>query len=96
MDDEEFVRESLSALFVEQEGYSVFTAITGQDSLDTAKYTKLNVALIDILLPDKDGITLLKELKKLDPDMVCIIITSHADLDNAIEALKGGADSYFK
>jgi len=68
---------------------------TGCQAMDKAERTAFNAALIDIKLPDTDGIALLREFKKSYPEMVCIIITGYAALQNAIEALKQGADGYF-
>ncbi|MFW6138104.1 MAG: PAS domain S-box protein [Spirochaetota bacterium] len=94
VDDDPNVCESLSDIFQEK-GYTVVTAGTGQKAVDKIKQTAFNAAFIDIKLPDRDGIALLKKLKSIHPDMVCIIITGHAALLNAIEALKQGASGYF-
>ena len=53
-----------------------------------------NIALIDIILPDMDGTQLLTGLRETKPRMRKIIITGHASLQNAVEALNKGADSY--
>lgn len=94
IDDDEGICETLSDIF-EEEGYEVLSVKNGRDALDEVKQIDFNVAIIDIELPDLDGITLLREFKEIHPEMVCIIITGHASLQNAIKALEEGADSYF-
>jgi PAS domain S-box-containing protein len=94
IDDESEIREVLSEVF-QSKGYTVATAGTGSEAIDKAKETVYDVALIDMNLPDTDGTTLLKELKKGHPEMVCIIITGYASLQNTIEAFKDGASGYF-
>ena len=94
VDDDPGACETLSDIF-EDEGYRVATANTGRQAEDKLEQTAFDVVLIDIKLPDTDGIALLRQFKKGYPEMVCIIITGHAALENAIEALKHGADAYF-
>ena len=94
VDDDPGTCETLSDIFQEK-GYTVATATTGREAQDKAKQTAFNVALIDIKLPDVDGTALLCEFKKTHPDMVCMIITGHASVQNAIKALEDGANGYF-
>jgi PAS domain S-box-containing protein len=94
VDDDPGTCETLSDIFQEK-GYTVATATTGREAQDKAKQTAFNVALIDIKLPDVDGTVLLYEFKKTHPDMVCMIITGHASVQNAIKALDEGANGYF-
>ena len=94
VDDDPGTCDTLSDIF-EDHGYRVATANTGSQAEDKLEQTAFDVALIDIKLPDTDGIVLLREFKKTYPEMVCIIITGYAALENAIEALKMGADGYF-
>lgn len=94
VDDDPGTCETLSDIFQEK-GYTVATATTGREAQDKAKQTAFNVALIDIRLPDVDGTALLTEFKKTHPDMACMIITGHASVQNAINALEDGAEGYF-
>jgi PAS domain S-box-containing protein len=94
VDDDPGTCETLSDIFQEK-GYTVATATTGREAQDKAKQTAFNVALIDIRLPDVDGTALLTEFRKTHPDMVCMIITGHASVQNAISALEDGANGYF-
>lgn len=94
VDDDPNACETLFDIF-EDKGYSVATANTASDAINKAKETDFNAALIDIKLPDMEGTALLKELKKISPEIVYCIITGYASLQNAIESLKDGAAGYF-
>lgn len=94
VDDDDQLCMTLSDIFQEM-GYNIAIASNGQEVKKRAEQTAFNIALIDIKLPDTDGITLMKELKIKYPDIMCIIITGHASLQNSINALKEGANSYF-
>ena len=94
VDDNMGICESMSDI-LEDQGYEVSTSNNGSEAIDKIKQTLFNVAMIDIKLPDISGTQVLKECKKSYPDMVCIIITGHASADNAINALKEGANEFF-
>ena len=94
VDDDNNICKTMSDIFIEM-GYNVAVAYSGQEVIKKTEHTTFNVALIDINLPDTDGITIMKELKIKNPEMICIIITAHASLQNSIKALKEGANSYF-
>ncbi len=94
IDDDPLIRETLGDLFREK-GYGIDTAGTGKSAIDKARKTAYNVALIDLKLPDMGGIELLRKLKKAYPDIVCIIATGNATLQNAVDALGDGASGYF-
>jgi DNA-binding NtrC family response regulator len=93
IDDEESVRKSL-ALVLEDEGYAVDVAENGQEAIKKSKANFYNLALVDIRLPDIDGISLLPQMNETVPKMVKIIITGYPSLDNSIEAVNRGADGY--
>jgi len=94
VDDNMGICESMSDI-LEDQGYEVSTSNNGSEAIDKIKQTLFNVAMIDIKLPDMSGTQILKECKKSYPDMVCIIMTGHASVDNAINVLKEGADEFF-
>jgi signal transduction histidine kinase len=94
IDDEPEICEVLTEVF-EDRGYMVATAGTGGEAIELTKETVFDVALIDIGLPDTDGTTLLKEIKKMHPETACIIITGHASLQNTIKVFRDGASGYF-
>jgi len=93
IDDEESIRKSLK-LALEREGYLVETAENGRQAIKKSKRRHYNLALVDLRLPDMDGVELLTEMRETVPKMVKIIVTGYPSLENAIEAVNRGADSY--
>jgi len=77
-----------------RKGYGVETAATGRDALEKAQGRFFNLALLDIKLPDMEGVELLEPLKKSHPDMVKIMVTAYASVETAIDALNKGASAY--
>ena len=77
-----------------QEGYQVATATRGLQGIDLAKETDPSMVILDLKMPDIDGIEVLKELKKINPSIPVIMITAHGTIDTAIEAMKIGATDY--
>ncbi|HVP40392.1 MAG TPA: response regulator [Candidatus Krumholzibacteriaceae bacterium] len=93
VDDDEGIRETLAAI-LQEEGYQVDTAENGKEAIEKTNAKFYNLALIDIRLPDIEGIDLLKEIKETVPKIRKIIITGYPTLQNAIEAVNSGADAY--
>jgi len=93
IDDDESVRRSLAAVLKDQ-GYTVDVAASGREAMGKSKVGFYNLALVDLRLPDMDGIRLLTEIRETVPKMVKIIITGYPSLENAIEAVNRGADGY--
>jgi signal transduction histidine kinase/DNA-binding response OmpR family regulator len=93
VDDDESTRRSLALIF-SKKGYETETAETGQEALEKARERFFNVALLDIKLPDMEGVELLAPLKEMHPDMVLIIVTAYASLRTAVQALNSGASAY--
>ncbi len=95
VDDDADLRDNLTDI-LESEGYEVYGAATALEAFKVATEVKPWVALIDLKLPDKSGTVVLSELKKIKPDTVCILITAHADVDSAVQALEKGAFYYLR
>ncbi|MEM1566768.1 MAG: response regulator [Candidatus Bathyarchaeia archaeon] len=93
VDDDENIRKVL-AVILEEEGYTVDQAETAKQAIEKTKKNVYNIALIDIRLPDMEGIELLTKMKDTVPKMRKIIITGYPTLQNAIEAVNRGADAY--
>lgn len=93
IDDDKSIRETLKAV-LEEKGYIVDTAENGEGAIEKSKTKFYNLALIDIRLPDMDGVKLLTSMKETVPKMVKIILTGYPSLQNAIEAVNRGADGY--
>ncbi len=81
-------------LIFKKKGYGVCAVRTGKAALREAKKRFFNAAILDIKLPDMDGMKLLSPLKKMHPDMAIIIITAYASVKSAAKAIKEGAEAY--
>jgi signal transduction histidine kinase len=93
VDDDESSLRSLTLIFG-RKGYETETAATGREAIDKAQRRFFNLALLDIKLPDMEGLELLPPLKHLHPDMVLIMVTAYASTKNAVRALNEGASAY--
>jgi DNA-binding NtrC family response regulator len=93
VDDDESIRKIWSTI-LEDEGYIVETAENGKEAIDKSTMTFYNLALIDVRLPDIEGVTLLARFKETVPRMRKIIITGFPSIKNAIEAVNNKADGY--
>ena len=89
VDDEDLIRWSLRER-LRTEGYDILEAATGKAALDQFK-SGVDLVLLDYRLPDIDGLTVLRELKKLDPDILVVLLTSFVSVETAVEAMKLGA-----
>lgn len=65
------------------EGYTVFTAGSGQEAIRTVTTEKPHLAFLDINMPEMDGLTLLKALKGIDPDIKVVMLTGYASIDRS-------------
>lgn len=93
IDDDEDILETLQSL-LKKKGFDAVTANSGSAAIKKAASEPINLALIDIVLPDIEGTQLLRKLKPTVPKMRKIILTGHATLDNAVNAVNLGADAY--
>jgi two-component system response regulator AtoC len=95
VDDSEDIGTSLRGIF-EAKGYTVETAVTAKEGLEKAEQRGFNIALIDIKLPDRSGVEVLKEIRRRQPTAINIMITGYANLDNAAASLNEGAFAYLQ
>jgi DNA-binding NtrC family response regulator len=93
IDDDSTVRESHETA-LKANGYEVDVAENGKEAIAKSKARLYNLALVDLRLPDMDGIELLTAMREAVPKMVKIIITGYPSMENAIEAVNRGADAY--
>ena len=89
VDDEELIRWSLRER-LQADGYDILEAGTGSEALEQFK-AGVDLVLLDYRLPDTDGLSVLRELKKLDPDILVIFLTSFVSVETAVESMKLGA-----
>jgi len=93
VDDDEDIRKVLTTI-LEDEGYIVESVGTARKAIVKTGKKFYNLALIDVRLPDMEGIELLTRMKDATPKMRKIIITGYPTLQNAVEAVNRGADAY--
>ncbi|ODA39273.1 sigma-54 dependent transcriptional regulator [Desulfosporosinus sp. BG] len=93
IDDEERMCWALERA-LSHEGYHVVTTTRGLQGIELAHETEPSMVILDLKMPDIDGIEVLKELKKLNSSIPVIMITAHGTIDTAIEAMKIGASDY--
>ncbi|NWF86526.1 response regulator [Candidatus Bathyarchaeota archaeon] len=93
VDDDENIRKVIATILAD-EGYIVESVDTARKAIEATKKKFFNLSLIDIRLPDMEGIELLTKMRDTTPKMRKIIITGYPTLQNAIEAVNRGADAY--
>ena len=93
VDDDESIRNAVKAI-LEDEGYIVDLAATGMEAIKRTEETAYNVALLDIRLPDMEGVELLKLMKDAVPRTRKIMVTGYPSMQNAVAALNKNADAY--
>jgi len=93
VDDEPIMRESLSD-WLRDDGYGVVAADSGTKALRILPTQDWNVLIVDLKMPGMDGIELMGEVKKANPDVPIIIMTAYATVDTAVRAMREGAYDY--
>ncbi|MCL6499440.1 MAG: sigma-54 dependent transcriptional regulator [Firmicutes bacterium] len=93
VDDEENIRNLLSQI-LRQEGFEVETAADGATALRRASSGEFDLVLLDVRIPEKDGMEVLREIRREDPGAVVMIVTGYATLEMAVEAMRQGAFDY--
>lgn len=94
VDDEESMRFLLREVMV-REGYDVETAADGLQAVDKVRSENFDLVIMDIRMPGMDGIQALKEMRRIRPHLVVLMITAHGTSPIAIEAIREGAYDYF-
>jgi DNA-binding NtrC family response regulator len=93
VDDDENIRKVVVAI-LEDEGYVVESVGTAKEAIEKSRRKFYNLALIDIRLPDMEGIELLTKFRETTPRMRKVIVTGYPTLQNAVDAVNKGADAY--
>jgi DNA-binding NtrC family response regulator len=93
VDDESEIREGLE-LLLKSEGYGVSSAETGESGLAQLEEHPFDLLLLDVSLPDRNGLDLLKEIHRRDPQLSVVLITAYGSIDMARAAFKNGAMDY--
>jgi DNA-binding NtrC family response regulator len=95
IDDEAEIRESLQTL-LELEGYEVEAAATGEEGLSKLGEHPFDLVLLDLALPDRNGIELLPEIRVLDFQLAIIMITAYGTVEDAVKAMQAGAVNFLQ
>src|SRR6201997_5402783 len=93
VDDESEIREGLELLLT-SEGYGVSSAGTAESGLAKLEERPFDLLLLDVSLPDRNGLDMLKEIRRRDPDLSIVLITAYGSIDMARAAFKNGAMDY--
>ena len=92
VDDEHGIRQSFNMVLKDE--YKVILAGTGREAIDIFQKNTIDLILLDILLPDIDGLDLLEKLKGMDPNTEIIMVTAVKEIQTAVKAIKLGAYEY--
>ncbi len=94
VDDELEIRTLLARALSEMGGFSVDVAETAEGALQKIETTPYDLVLADVQLPSMDGLQLISEILKSKPQTLIVLLTGHATVNSAVEALKRGASDY--
>src|SRR5688500_13250008 len=93
IDDEPDLRESLETLLA-GEGYAVESAATAEAGLRRLDHKPFDLVLLDVMLPDRSGLDVLREIRAADSSLAVLMITAYGSVENAVEAMRVGATNY--
>ena len=93
IDDEAAIRDSLELLLT-LERYAVSTAATGAEGLRAAERLPHDLALLDLMLPDRSGLEVLADLRKMDKSLPVLMLTAYGSVETAVQAIRLGADNF--
>jgi DNA-binding NtrC family response regulator len=93
IDDDKMIRSFLDSILSE-DGYEVLLAATGAEGSATLRAKPVDVVLLDLMLPDEDGISVLRKIKHEEPSVQVILLTAYGAVESAVEAMRLGAYDY--
>ncbi len=93
VDDDEVMQETLSDV-LRKRGYEVYSVHSGNSALSVIKKNVIDLILLDMRLPDIDGLDVLKKIKEFDTEILVIMMTAYSDVQTAVSAMKSGAYDY--
>ncbi len=95
IDDEKSIRESLSSI-LKDEGFDVRVAREGKEGLAIFQAEKPKIVLLDVWMPEMDGLEVLSQVRQIDPEAVVVVISGHGTISTAVEAVKMGAIDFLE
>jgi signal transduction histidine kinase len=93
VDDEEVMRKGCEQVLLKM-GFSVDSATNGLLGYKRVLEKSYDLVLVDLMMPEMDGLEFLKKVREIDPNLVSVVITGHATIESAVEAVKSGAYDY--
>ncbi len=93
VDDDADIRETMLTL-LSMNDYNVTVVADGKSAIEEVNREKYNIVITDLMMPNMSGIEVIKNLKEIDPDLQCIVITGYATVSTAVDAMKAGAYDY--
>ncbi len=95
VDDEPKAVSALKRVFF-KEDYNIYAALSGKEALALLKKVRIDAAIIDVKMPEMDGLSLLMNLKKACPQVLAVMLTGHGNIKDAVEAIKLGAVDFLE
>ena len=93
VDDDPFILKAIGSA-LEDKGYQVSTAAAGEEAIEIMAERAFDLVITDLVMGSIDGIDVIKKAKKIDAEMMVMVLTGFGDLKSAIDALRLGADDY--
>src|SRR4030043_842508 len=92
--DDDGVRQETLSDVLKKRGHEIFSVGSGNGALSVIKKNIIDLILLDLKLPDEDGLEVLKKIKEFDTEILVIIMTAYSDVQTAVSAMKSGAYHY--
>lgn len=92
--DDELDFLEITAKRLVRRGFTVRTAMSCGEGLEALAAAPVDVVVLDVMLPDVDGIQCLREIKKLYPELAVILLTGHASMEAGLKSMEYGASDY--
>jgi len=93
VDDEPGIRRILEAVFA-KDGYKVYSAENGRKALEILENTPISIVITDLIMPDMNGIELLKAARQKRPEIIVVVMTAYGAIKTAVDAIRYGAADY--
>jgi len=93
VDDEDAQRNVLKG-YLEKKGYKIYSAASGNEGIKTVQNNLIDIVLSDFKMPDKTGLEVLEEVKKINPEISFVILTAYGTIEDAVKAMRLGAFDY--
>ena len=95
VEDHELTRFGLRTTFADVDFIQhIYEAVSAEDAYSIVKNNNIDIVIMDLGLPEVDGITAIKSIKKFNPELKFVVLTSHKDKNDVLNSLKAGANAY--